>query len=118
MDQPSPDLFIDAAFGYLKTAAIQAAVGLDLFTAIAQEDGDLDRVAARTGASKRGIRILCDYLTVQSFLKKNDDAYSLTPSTQTFLTTTSPVWIGSIVQFSLLPGNDDAVSRRSRLVCS
>ena len=55
MDQPTPDHFIDAAFGYLKTAAIQAAVGLDLFTAIAQEGGDLDRVAARTGASKRGV---------------------------------------------------------------
>jgi len=52
MDQPSPDLFIDAAFGYLKTAAIQAAVAIDLFTAIAQEDGDLDRVAVRMGASK------------------------------------------------------------------
>jgi len=51
MDQPSPDLFIDAAFEYLKTAAIQAAVAIDLFTAIAQEGGDLDRVAARTGAS-------------------------------------------------------------------
>ena len=103
MDQPSPDLFIDAAFGYLKTAAIQAAVGLDLFTAIAQEDGDVDRVAARTGASKRGVRILCDYLTVQGFLQKDEGSYSLTPSTQMFLTTTSPAWIGSIAHFLCSP---------------
>ena len=103
MDQPSPDLFIDAAFGYLKTAAIQAAVAIDLFTVIAQEDGDLDRVAARTGASKRGVRILCDYLTGQGFLIKNDAAYSLTPSSELFLTTTSPAWIGSIVHFLCSP---------------
>src|SRR5215207_9153741 len=90
MDEPSPDLFIDAAFAYLKTAAVKAAVALDLFTAIAQEDGNLERIAARTGASTRGVRILCDYLTVQGFLSKNDNAYILTPSTQAFLTTTSP----------------------------
>jgi hypothetical protein len=51
MDEPSPDLFIDAAFAYLKTAAVKAAVALDLFTAIAQEDVNLERIAARTGAS-------------------------------------------------------------------
>jgi len=77
MDEPSPDLFIDAAFAYLKTAAVKAAVALDLFTAIAQEDGNLERIAARTGASTRGVRILCDYLTVQGFLSKNDNAYIL-----------------------------------------
>src|SRR5829696_8946716 len=99
MDEPSPDLFIDAAFAYLKTAAVKAAVALDLFTAIAQEDGNLERIAARTGASKRGVRILCDYLTVQGFLSKNDNAYILTPSTQTFLTTTSPAWMGSVIHF-------------------
>ena len=85
MNEPTPDLFVDAAFAYLKTAAIKAAVALDLFTAIAQEEGGLDRVAARTGASKRGVRILCDYLTVQGFLSKTDNGYALTPSTQTFL---------------------------------
>ena len=60
MNDVSPDLFLDAVFAYQKTAAIKAAVGLDLFTAIAQEDGDLDRVAAQSKASRRGVRILCD----------------------------------------------------------
>ena len=37
------------------------------------------------------------------FPAKDDNAYSLTPSTQTFLTTTSPAWIGSIVHFLCSP---------------
>jgi len=53
MNEPTPDLFVDAAFAYLKTAAIKAAVALDLFTAIAQEDGNLERIAARTGDTRR-----------------------------------------------------------------
>ena len=40
MSEPSPDLFLDAALGYHKTAAIKAAIALDLFTVLADEDGD------------------------------------------------------------------------------
>ncbi len=68
-----------------------------------QESGDLDWIAARTGASARGIRILCDYLTVQGFLTKTQDRYGLTPATQAFLTTTSPAWLGSVVEFLAAP---------------
>jgi len=45
VNEPSPDLFLDAALGYQKTAAIKAAIALDLFTALAEEDGDAGRVA-------------------------------------------------------------------------
>ena len=37
MDDVSPQVFIDALTGYQKTAALKAAVALDLFTAIANE---------------------------------------------------------------------------------
>ena len=77
MNDVSPDLFLDAVFAYQKTAAIKAAVGLDLFTAIAQEDGDLDRVAAQSKASRRGVRILCDCLTVYGFLQKDGTPISV-----------------------------------------
>ena len=95
--------FLDAVLGFQKTAALKAALALDLFTAVAQESGDLDRIAARTGAAVRGIRMLCDYLTVQGFLTKSQGRYGLTPSTEVFLTTTSPAWMGSIVEFMASP---------------
>ncbi|SEF11426.1 Ubiquinone/menaquinone biosynthesis C-methylase UbiE [Rhizobiales bacterium GAS191] len=104
MTEPSPDRFLDAALGYQKTAAIKAALALDLFTAIAQKDGDIERVAAHTRASSRGIRILCDYLTILGFLEKDQGRqYRLTPSTELFLTRSSPAWIGSVVDFLASP---------------
>lgn len=103
MAEVSPDLFLDAVLGFQKTAAVKAALALDLFTAIAEENGELDRVAVRTGASKRGIRMLCDYLTVQGFLTKDEGCYGLTPSTEVFLTTTSPAWMGRVVDFLASP---------------
>ncbi len=103
MAEPTPDLFLDAVLGFQKTAALKAALELDLFTAVVEESGDLDRIAARTGAAARGIRMLCDYLTVQGFLTKDKGRYGLTPSTEVFLTTTSPAWMGSVVDFLASP---------------
>jgi 2-polyprenyl-3-methyl-5-hydroxy-6-metoxy-1,4-benzoquinol methylase len=99
----TPDHFINSVLGYQKTAALKAALDLDLFTVISQTGGDLERIAAKTGASARGARMLCDYLTVQGFLEKEESRYRLTAATQTFLTTTSPAWIGSIINFMASP---------------
>jgi len=35
MAEPTPDLFLDAVLGFQKTAALKAALALDLFTAVA-----------------------------------------------------------------------------------
>jgi hypothetical protein len=74
----SPSHFVEAALGFQKTAALKAALALDLFTAIASEEGDIDKTAKRVKASVRGIRILCDYLTVHGFLTKTGVTYELT----------------------------------------
>jgi ubiquinone/menaquinone biosynthesis C-methylase UbiE len=103
MDDISPQAFIDAVSGYQKTAAVKAAVALDLFTAIENENGELSRIASRVQASERGVRMLCDYLTVHGFLQKETGCYRLTPSTSAFLTTSSPAWMGSIVDFLAAP---------------
>ena len=103
MDDISPQAFVDAALAFQLTAAVKAAVELDLFTAIADEHGDVKRVAARVNAAERGVRILCDFLTVHRFLQKEAGQYRLTPSTTAFLTTSSPAWMGSIVDFLAAP---------------
>ena len=113
MAEISPDLFINSVLGYQKTAALKAALALDLFTVISQTDGDLERVAAQTGASVRGVRMLCDYLTVQGFLEK-DKADTGLPSNTTFLTKTSPAWIGSVVDFLAAPEMTSLWLERSR----
>jgi hypothetical protein len=99
----SPDLFVDAVLAYHQTAAIKAAIELDIFSEIAGGTKTADELAKQTGAAERGIRILCDYLTIRGHLEKEGNEYRLTPSTAMFLDRNSPSWIGSIVEFLAAP---------------
>ena len=103
MADVSPDLFIDAVLAYQQTAAIKAAVELDLFSKVAKGTNTAEALAERTGAAVRGIRILCDYLTVRGHLEKLGDEYRLTPSTAAFLDRSSQSWIGGIVEYLAAP---------------
>jgi len=98
---PSPALFFDTISAYERTEALRAAIELDLFTHVAaghQTAGDLARACQ---ASPRGVRILADYLTINGFLRKQDDSYALTPDSDTFLNRRSPAYLGSTAEFML-----------------
>jgi ubiquinone/menaquinone biosynthesis C-methylase UbiE len=100
---PSPLLFFNTVNAYQHTAAIKAAVELDLFTAIAEGRQTAPEIAARCGASERGTRILCDYLTILGFLRKEGGRYGPTPDTAVFLDRRSPAYLGGITGFLLSP---------------
>lgn len=111
----SPAPIVDAILGYQKTAAMRAAIALDLFSAIAAGSATARALAEKTGAAERGIRILCDFLTVNGFLTKSADSYALTPTTAAFLDKRSPAYIGSVSDFLASPEmighfNNDPVS--------
>ena len=91
MSDSSKNPVFDIAMAYQKTAALIAAVKLDIFTTIGSERIHLDDLVSRTGAAGRGLRILCDYLTVLGLLKKQDSLYSLTHIAQAFLDESSPL---------------------------
>jgi hypothetical protein len=99
----SPDLFMDAVLAYQQTAAIKAALELDLFTEIAKGNATAEGLARTTGAAVRGIRILCDYLTVRGHLEKQGDQFRLTPSTAAFLDRSAPSWMGDVVEYLAAP---------------
>ena len=48
-DVISPDHFIDSLLGYMKTAALKAALALDLFSTIPETDGSAEAIAERVG---------------------------------------------------------------------
>jgi hypothetical protein len=56
-------------------------------------------IAERAGASERGVRILCDYLTIRGLLGKDGDRYTCSPTAAVFLDKRSPAYIGSIANF-------------------
>jgi len=94
---------LDAIMGYQRTAAMLAAIELDLFTMIGSGIAEPPALAAASGASQRGIRILCDALCVMSLLAKSEGRYSLSPEAATFLDATSPAAINDSIQFLAAP---------------
>jgi hypothetical protein len=79
----TPDLFFETANAYQRSAALAAALELDVFTAIDDGASTVSEIAARCKASERGIRILCDYLVLADFLIKDgtQGPYRATPET-------------------------------------
>jgi len=103
MSASSENPVYDAVLAYQKTAALTAAVKLDIFTLIGGSMMTVEDLAPRAGASARGLRILCDYLTVIGLLAKQDSSYSLTLAAKRFLDRSSPTALGSCVDFLAAP---------------
>jgi precorrin-6B methylase 2 len=101
--QPTPELFFQTVNGYQRSAAIKAAIELDVFTAIAEGKQTAQEVAAQCKASERGTRILCDFLVIHGFLTKDDGRYALTPDSALFLDSRSPAYMGGTLEFLLSP---------------
>jgi RimJ/RimL family protein N-acetyltransferase/ubiquinone/menaquinone biosynthesis C-methylase UbiE len=113
---PSPGLFFQTVNAYQRTAAIRAGVELDLFTGIGEGKTTAKELAARSGVSERGVRILCDALIVMGFLLKPNGRYALTPDSAAFLDKRSPAYAGGIIGFLLTPTMIDSFARATDAV--
>src|SRR5262249_52741311 len=78
---------------------MQAAVDIGLFSAIGSGSSTVPAIAKSCDASQKGVRILCDYWTVNGLLTKSGDAYRLTPEAATFLDRASPAYLGRVMGF-------------------
>lgn len=112
----SPALVFDTLFAYQRTAALRAAIELDLFRAIGEGPGDLASIAQRCGASERGIRILCDFLTIGGLLSKADGRYAHTPTSAMFLDPRSPACVASTARFLGNPMLQEPFNRLAAIV--
>ena len=96
---PNPGRLFQTFNAYQQTAAMKAALELDVFTAIGDRQTTAAQIAQRAGAAERGIRILCDFLTVMGYLTKKDFHYALAPDAAMFLDRRSPAYMGSAARF-------------------
>jgi SAM-dependent methyltransferase len=108
---PAPSRIFDAFTAYQRTAAMKAAIELDLFTALAEGLDTAAALAARCGASARGIRSLCDRLVVDGFLQKTGGRWALDPEAAPFLDRRSPLYMGDVVAFVAGPAVTAAFTR-------
>src|ERR1700726_60140 len=87
--QPTPERFFNAINAYEQTEAMKAAVELEIFTAIDEGNTPAATIAKRCEAAERGVRTLCDFLTIHGFLTKEGAQYALAPDSALFLTRSS-----------------------------
>jgi 2-polyprenyl-3-methyl-5-hydroxy-6-metoxy-1,4-benzoquinol methylase len=101
--QPSPVLFFQTINAHQQTEALKAAIELEVFTAIGEGNTSASDIAKRVGGSERGVRILCDFLTILGMLTKQDNKYGLTLDSSVFLDKRSPAYIGGATEFLASP---------------
>jgi ubiquinone/menaquinone biosynthesis C-methylase UbiE len=101
--QPSPQLFFQTINAHQRTEALKAAIELEVFTAIGEGNTTADAIAKRCQTSERGMRILCDYLTIMEMLTKSENQYALTLDSATFLDKRSPAYLGGAIEFLCSP---------------
>src|SRR6185437_12327200 len=101
--QPSPQLFFQTINAYQRTEALRAAIELEVFTAIGEGNTTVAEIARRCQASEKGIRVLCDYLTIMEMLTKQDNHYALTLDSSVFLDKRSPAYLGGATEFLCSP---------------
>lgn len=104
---PNPAIIFETMNAYHRTAALKAAIELNVFTEIGKGNNTANALAQAIGASAarnaRGVRILCDFLTIMGLLTKDGETYSLGMDAAAFLDQRSPAYFGGASRFLLDP---------------
>ncbi len=112
----TPGLVFEMLQAHQRTAALKAAIDLDLFRAVGEGPGDVASIARHCKCSERGIRILCDFLTITEVLVKEDGRYRHSPTSAAFLDPRSPMSLASIAQFLSNPANREPYDHLAEIV--
>lgn len=114
--QPSPVLFFQTINAQQRTEALKAAIELEVFTAIGEGNTTAAQIAKRCQTSEKGMRVLCDFLTIMGMLTKQSDNYALTLDSATFLDKRSPAYVGGAVEFMCSPVINECVRSMTEAV--
>ena len=93
----NPGQLLELSGYYWKTCTLHAAVKLDVFTCLGEEQLSAEKVAKRLNASPRGVERLLNALVAMKLLIKTDDKYANSSSAGEFLSKNSPKYIGNII---------------------
>jgi len=73
--QGPPLKIFEVLHSFQKTEALRAAIELDVFTAIGDQGSSSDEIATHCEVSRRGMRVLCDFLCLTGLLRKQQGRY-------------------------------------------
>jgi cyclopropane fatty-acyl-phospholipid synthase-like methyltransferase len=92
----SPDGLMAIMQGHTASAAMKAAIELEVFTHIAHGADTAEKLAEKKGAPARSMRILCDALISFGLLRKSDGRYGLPAAVSAMLVKGSPGYVGGM----------------------
>jgi ubiquinone/menaquinone biosynthesis C-methylase UbiE len=99
MNRPTPERIFNIFTAFQDTAALKTGIALDVFTAIGEGANTPALLSKKCDAAERGVRILCDYLTILGLLTKEQGRYGLTQESTMFLDRRSPACLASMAGF-------------------
>ncbi|HEX4040051.1 MAG TPA: class I SAM-dependent methyltransferase [Acidobacteriaceae bacterium] len=114
----TPALIFEMLQAHQRTDALKAAIDLDVFAAVGNGPGDVASIARHCKASERGIRILCDFLTINGVLAKENGHYKHSPTSALFLDPRSPASLASVAQFLGNPAIREPYAQLAEIVRS
>ncbi len=88
---------LELSGAFWKTCALHAAVKLDVFTVIGEEQLSAAQIATRLKGAQKGVERLLNALVAMELLEKIEGRYANFPCGRTFLSKASPKYIGHIV---------------------
>jgi hypothetical protein len=112
MSEPNPTLIWDTITAHQRSAALKAGVELGVFNALGDGPATAAQLAYQTGVAERGMRILCDFLTIHGLIAKTDGHYSHTPTSAVFLDSRSPASMAPTLPFLM----NDKIIRAAQLL--
>jgi ubiquinone/menaquinone biosynthesis C-methylase UbiE len=96
--RPNPERILQLGMGFAPTLIVEAALRHRFFDALDAGARTVDDVAAKTGASPRGVRAILNALVGLEFLTRDgNDGYALTPESSAFLVSGKPSFQGSML---------------------
>ena len=98
-NRPTPERIFGLMNAFQQTAALKSGIELDVFTAIGGGANTPALLATKISASERGLRILCDYLTIMGLITKENGRYALTEESALFLDRRSPASLTAVTGF-------------------
>jgi SAM-dependent methyltransferase len=102
--------------GFMGTAAVKAALDLEVFTHIAHGLVTPEQLAVAKGTTPRAMRILCDALVAFGALNKSDGRYSLPPGSQALFVKGSPMYMGAMSRILANPVMWEAAGKLGEIV--
>src|SRR5580698_3362684 len=98
-NRPTPERIFNLMNAFQQTAALKSGIELDVFTAIGSGANTPQLLSTKINASERGLRILCDYLTIIGLITKETGHYALTEESALFLDRRSPASLVTVTGF-------------------